>query len=348
MIRMRFAVYVALVISFFGGISSGAQPPAWETEIEAALGRAASENKDLLVVFQGPAVNPKCKRMNEEILESNEFRNSIGSEFVLLRVPAPEDVERGPAEEAAYKALLKRFKVQIYPIVYAARSDGRVYGEFVLQDQEMQVLKGEIGKLRPRRALVDKALQLAAADPVDAEALSDALAALGERFAVVHQRDLVDELIDLDADQSKGQGKLWRDHRYRATTLASFDQIYAAIALELWDLKSAEEMVALLDQQIEKYQMEGELRQLFEMQKARSWGRFDQYQKMIDSLLVAKELAPDSKPAMRIPQMIEQLEKKLQAQADHPAKVSSGAPATSQDEEPAETGRRRMRRRPIS
>lgn len=328
------------------GTSEAADLPVWETDIDVALERSKQEGKDLLLAFRGPSVNKECKRINEEVLDGIEFRTVLGSQFILFTVVDPRDAELDEEGMAAYRDLLKRFHIDVYPITLLADSEGRVYGQTSAQRPEAKFFVQAISELGPNREILGEALRLAAkpdAGTPEVKQLSDTLERLGIDFVLQHHIDLVEKVIGWDQDGALGLSSLWEQRRYNAKVLRTYNQIYVSIAQHLTEKKTPQEKIQLIDETIAKHSMEGELLQLMEMRKFWVWNDARDQQKMLQTLRKVQALAPDSALAGRVSGMIQALEKRSAAPTKPKAETDEGVeekkelpakPAGSNGEDP--------------
>lgn len=318
-----------------------AELPVWETQIERALERSKNENKDLLLTFRGPSLNPTCKRINEEVFDGAEFRTVIGHQFILFHVLDPKDQLLDEAGKAAYRALLKRFHIKTYPIILLSDPEGRVYAQTAIQKPDAKSYVQEIAKIGNQKAKMEQALKLsspAGGAAPDAKLLSAALDDLGFQFAIQHHLGLVDQVIELDQDDAQGLKSLWAMRKYQIHTLQVFNQIYVSIGLQLSTKKTAAEKVALFDETINKHAMQGELRQLMEMRKFSAWSDERNYQKMLEVAQYARELAPETATGKRLPDFIRYVEKLIansKADAVEPNPEKKPAAEKPAEENPA-------------
>ncbi|MFT5106368.1 MAG: thioredoxin-related protein [Pseudoalteromonas tetraodonis] len=309
-----------LVAAFLLGNLSVAAAKSWQSDLTLAVEDAKLHGKNLLIVFRGTNSSPPCKEMNEDILDDVRFMEALSTDFVLFSVPDLRDTPKGEGR-ARHKTLMEKFRVTSYPIIFLADDEARVYAQIPLQRPSLEQTLAEISALAPRHAALDK-LFSAQRLPDDADdknrLISEALETLGEKISLAHHQEMIDRLIEADPDGTLGYVEVWRRRKATAEALSAFGRVYSEIAPVLWNLKSANEMVALLDTTIVDRELQGELRQLVEMQKYRVWGMEKNYAKMIESAERAQALVPDSPLAGRIPAIIARVKILQEAAAANP------------------------------
>ncbi len=78
-----------LFIFFLVSASSNAQN--WETNIDTALNKANTENKEIVLVFSGLDWCVPCVKMERNIWQSNEFISFATENLILLKADFPKN-----------------------------------------------------------------------------------------------------------------------------------------------------------------------------------------------------------------------------------------------------------------
>ena len=66
-------------------------PEGWLDDYDAALKKAAAENKHVVIDFSGSDWCGWCKRLDKEVFATDEFRKGAAEKYVLLMVDSPSD-----------------------------------------------------------------------------------------------------------------------------------------------------------------------------------------------------------------------------------------------------------------
>ncbi|OHE88943.1 MAG: hypothetical protein A3G75_04145 [Verrucomicrobia bacterium RIFCSPLOWO2_12_FULL_64_8] len=104
---------------------------AWTTDYDAALARAAKENKRVLLDFTGSDWCGFCIQLENEVLSKPQFVEFSAKHLVLVKVDFPRE-KKLPATEATQNARLgRRFKVEGYPTVVVLNAKGEKLGQIV-------------------------------------------------------------------------------------------------------------------------------------------------------------------------------------------------------------------------
>lgn len=96
---------------------------AWLTDFEAAKKQAAEEKKPILMFFTGSDWCIWCKRLHEDVLDGDEFRD-FAEKLVLVELDFPQDKEQSEALKKQNAELAEKFNVDGYPCTVVLASDG--------------------------------------------------------------------------------------------------------------------------------------------------------------------------------------------------------------------------------
>src|SRR5262245_51912774 len=160
----------------------------WEQDMEAAKRRAAADNKDIFVLFDGSDWCPWSLSMAQEIRMSSSFLSVARSNFVLVFIDFPQlPGGRAKVRDAGRnERLAKEYGIQGYPTIVLTDAQGRPYAVEAYGNRGADKYLAELLKLRKFRdkcndllAKVDKAQGLARLT-----AAKDVVAFLNERSLV--------------------------------------------------------------------------------------------------------------------------------------------------------------------
>jgi thioredoxin-related protein len=122
-------LYLTLVFLFFSG---SATCQFWHTDYKEAQGIAKTENKPILLVFQGSDWCAPCIKLDREVWSTEEFRQYASARWVMLKADFPRRSRNVLAAEQAEAnaALAERYnKNGIFPFVVVLDAEGQVLGE---------------------------------------------------------------------------------------------------------------------------------------------------------------------------------------------------------------------------
>jgi thiol-disulfide isomerase/thioredoxin len=104
---------------------------SWGTDLPAALNRARSENKMVLLDFTGSDWCGWCIKFDKDVLSTDKFAGYAKSRLVLVKLDFPSHKEQNPALKQANEQLSKRFGVDGFPTFVLLNSAGRELGRQV-------------------------------------------------------------------------------------------------------------------------------------------------------------------------------------------------------------------------
>ena len=110
---MLCAAFAALNVS-----AKTSTPEGWLDDYDAALRKAAAENKHIVIDFSGSDWCGWCMRLDKEVFSTDAFRKGAADKYVLLMVDSPSDKSLLTPEAAKRNPeLVKKFGVEGFPVV---------------------------------------------------------------------------------------------------------------------------------------------------------------------------------------------------------------------------------------
>ena len=104
----------------------------WLTNFQQAKELSTSQEKTILLVFQGSDWCAPCIKLNREIFESEHFMAYAKDHFIMLQADFPRRKKNAlsPELQAHNNALAEQYnKGGIFPFVVVLNKDGRVLGQ---------------------------------------------------------------------------------------------------------------------------------------------------------------------------------------------------------------------------
>lgn len=121
----------------------GANPPGFTDDYDAAVKRAAAENKPILAVFSGSDWCFWCKMLESEFLSKKEFTDSVTNNLVCLFIDSPSDKSKLSAKAREQNPkLVKKYGINRYPSVMFLDSKG----DKIADANVTKLSAGELGK----------------------------------------------------------------------------------------------------------------------------------------------------------------------------------------------------------
>ena len=104
----------------------------WMTNMKEAKNLASTENKKVLLVFQGSDWCAPCIKMEREIWDSKEFKEYAKTDLILVKADFPRRKKNKLSEEQEKynKTLAAKYnKGGYFPFVLVLDSSGKVLGQ---------------------------------------------------------------------------------------------------------------------------------------------------------------------------------------------------------------------------
>jgi protein disulfide-isomerase len=102
------------------------QSGLWQSDYDAALKQAATENKYVLVDFSGSDWCGWCIKLEKEVFSQKEFIDYAQANLICVLLDFPRGKELPKAQKDANQALLEKFQVQGFPTVLIFNPQGRL------------------------------------------------------------------------------------------------------------------------------------------------------------------------------------------------------------------------------
>jgi protein disulfide-isomerase len=121
----------------------------WQTDYRQALSQAQASSKPLLLLFTGSDWCSYCIKLEHDILQTPEFVNTIGDQFVFVKLDFPRRFQLPENIQKQNASLQERFGISGYPTIilvdpaterqigkagYQAE-DGKAYAQRLLQQR---------------------------------------------------------------------------------------------------------------------------------------------------------------------------------------------------------------------
>jgi thioredoxin-related protein len=105
--------------------SPSASDSDWNTDYRSALARAETERRYVFLFFTGSDWCGWCKRLDEEILSTQEFRSHAAEKLILVKLDFPRHTEQSEELRKQNGALARRYRISGYPTVIILDPTGR-------------------------------------------------------------------------------------------------------------------------------------------------------------------------------------------------------------------------------
>lgn len=291
----RVSAILAVTLLCLAGTRFAAAEEGWLVSLKQAQEQAAKEGKDILMEFTGSDWCPPCKALHSKVLTTDVFKTEMAKHFVLLKLDNPNDKSgQSEEEQAQYKELSAKFQVRGVPTVMLADAQGRPYAQKVgyggtpAEDYVKELVDNLASRTKRDEALA-KAEQASGAEK--AKLLDEALTTVGNDLALVAYKEVIDQIVELDADNQLG--------------LKSKYGLQSALT-EIKSSRSTnpQELLGKIDTLISEYSPKGEQLQELMLMKASVQFRGDR-DAAKTTLEAALKVDPETKTGKQIQQILD-------------------------------------------
>ncbi|MCR5838115.1 MAG: thioredoxin family protein, partial [Kiritimatiellae bacterium] len=115
---MKKTLSLAVAFTALFAFAKTSTPEGWLDDYDAALKKAADENKHIVIDFSGSDWCGWCKRLDKEVFTTDAFKKAAAEKYVLLMVDSP--MKKSLLTEKAAKEnpkLVEKFGVKGFPTV---------------------------------------------------------------------------------------------------------------------------------------------------------------------------------------------------------------------------------------
>ncbi|MEO0417033.1 MAG: thioredoxin family protein, partial [Verrucomicrobiota bacterium] len=189
------------------------QPAAWLTDYATAANQAKAEKKDLLIVFTGSEWIEICRVFEENILSQPDFIDSVGANYVLLKLEFPKNNKLPEEKAKVYQLLKNSYRVQGYPTVVLTDSEARPFGINGYQPVTAAEYAKVVNVMQKGRLHRDEQFQKAQSmqGPERAKTIADAIPQLPGSLSARYYRYAMEEAIRSDPQDQSGVGTRFRN-----------------------------------------------------------------------------------------------------------------------------------------
>jgi thioredoxin-related protein len=97
----------------------------WTTDYRSALARAQSDRRNVFLFFTGSDWCGWCKRLDREILSTEDFKSYAAKELILVKLDFPRHLEQSEELKNQNRALAEEYQITGYPTVVVLDPTGK-------------------------------------------------------------------------------------------------------------------------------------------------------------------------------------------------------------------------------
>jgi len=290
----------------------------WTSDFEGAKTQARAEGKDLLLDFTGSDWCGWCIKLRKEVFDTEVFKDTIHDDFILVEVDFPRDQSLVTEEVRAQNAALqKEYSIPGYPTIFLTDAEGRPYAQTGYQQGGPEKYLEHLETFRKAKEERDGLLKRAeeAIGVERAKLLDQALEITEPGLIMPYYADLVDEIIELDADGEAGlkqkYSALLAQHEIQAVC-AGLEQEFQKLANQgQWD-----EVIAHLEAAVLKHEGSNTVAHHAHFFKAIALLEKKEFDQALAALDASEQAEPEGRFVQVLPKIREAVEKQRAAPDD--------------------------------
>jgi protein disulfide-isomerase len=120
----RLLICLSMVVT----ICHMASADEWLADLPAALSRAKSENKAVLLDFTGSDWCGWCMKLKKEVFDQSDFATYANANLILVEVDFPHHKQQSAVQKRANQALAEKFGIEGFPTIILLNSGGQQIG----------------------------------------------------------------------------------------------------------------------------------------------------------------------------------------------------------------------------
>lgn len=271
----------------------------WETSFEKAKATAQAEKKDILMNFTGSDWCGWCIRLGNEVFQHEKFTEYAAKNLVLLELDFPRGFELDESLQQQNNALQAQYGIEGFPSILLLDSQGRAYAQTGYQPGGPLAYSEHLETLKDFRKTRDEAFAAAEglAGAEKAKKLNDGLEAVQPSLRFASYAEVIDQIIELDADDAAGLKTKFEDARAEH----QFSQRMQEIVTNVNETRDWDAAMAGLDKVITEFAAFDGLAiqaQMLQLQVLQAAGKTDDLLKLTDQLLADKSL--EGQPRLQV------------------------------------------------
>ena len=106
----------------------------WVTDVKGALSQAQAQNKHVFLFFTGSDWCGWCKRLDREILSTDDFKHYAADNLILVELDFPRHHPQAEDLKTQNEQLAAQFRIQGFPTVIVLDGNGRPVGKLGYQE----------------------------------------------------------------------------------------------------------------------------------------------------------------------------------------------------------------------
>jgi protein disulfide-isomerase len=131
------AAYATSAVQRSGAVSSSSSSPGlngeWTTDYQSAMSAASGSGRETLLFFTGSDWCGWCKRLEAEVLDTEEFKTFASGNLVLVKLDFPRRIAQSEFTKRRNRELAQKYGIGGYPAIVVLNDSGEEVGRLGYQ-----------------------------------------------------------------------------------------------------------------------------------------------------------------------------------------------------------------------
>ena len=194
-------IAITMLVTCMASTATGiADDKGWTTDVSSAIKSGKKSGKDLLLLFTGSDWNEPSKKLEQEIFETDAFRDEAPNMFELVVFDFPRNKRLTKPIVEQNKKWAEKFGISDYPTLVLVDDKQRPFAITGYREMDAEEYLGMLGEFRQKRIKRDEAFDKAKATDnkkEKAKFLDEAISMMGEDIARLYYEEYILSLIHI-------------------------------------------------------------------------------------------------------------------------------------------------------
>ena len=208
--NLKMLFWIAIISTAVGANSLANE--TWTTDVDAALAAGKKTGKDVLLLYTGSDWCPPCKKLEQEIFETDAFRKEAPNMFELVMFDFPKTKQLPQPIVDQNKKWAEKYGISAYPTLVLIDSKQRPFAITGYREMDAEEYLGMLGEFRQKRIRRDEAFDKAIVtddEKEKAKLLDQAMGEMEEDIARLYYEEYINEIVKIDAEDELGLRTKW-------------------------------------------------------------------------------------------------------------------------------------------
>lgn len=277
----------------------------WTTDIKSAIASGKQSGKDVLLLYTGSDWCPPCKKLEQEIFETDAFRDEAKNMFELVMFDFPKTKQLPAPIVAQNKDWAEKYGISAYPTIVLIDQKQRPFAITGYREMDPEEYLGMLGEFRQKRIRRDEAFDkaLITDDKKEkAKLLDQAMSEMEEDIARLYYEEYISEIVKIDAEDELGLRTKWnaaKDSEMRKLVITEITMVSR--------LQKPELSIKFIDEVLQQFKFPAAERlqimqiKLNLLRKLKATAEMD---KLLDEMISIEELTDETRERLMVKKVL--------------------------------------------